>query len=385
MRIILLALVAILAAQGRVFGGGWNLIDLGTLGGSESFGWTLNNLGEVAGNSRLYQDSDSHAFFYSSGVMHDIAPIDSGDLRTVDFGLNDNGQIASGVMLGGMYYPAIYDTRTAQTTILGSFGGNFYGFTGASLAINNSGAVAGYSYLSSGDQHAFVYRNGIMTDLGGGLARAINNSGMIAGSSSAGAAVWINNSRLDLIPGIQSDARGINDAGAVVGERLQPGYDEAFVWSNGNLQGLGALTPGRNSGAYDINNNGDIVGYSDVASLTFSTNPLTGHITIATNYVEHGFLFKDGAMMDLNSLIATNSGWVISGARSINDSDQILCWGQSNNGLYHSFILQVPEPCVSALLILGSAGVVACRRRNRKGRRNFSRTNRSTGISSRSG
>jgi hypothetical protein len=53
--------------------------------------------------------------------------------------------------------------------------------------------------------------------------------------------------------------------------------------------------------------------------------------------------------------------------------------------LNHSFILQVPEPSVSSLLIFGSAGVFAFRRGNRKGRRNYSGTNRSTGISSRSG
>src|SRR5262245_37919037 len=112
MRVILLTLLSILGTQGPVFGVDWNLVDLGTLGGSQTSGISLNNLGEVVGASRLYQDSDSHAFFYSSGVMHDIAPIDSGYLRTIDFGLNDYGQVASGVMFGGMYYPAIYDTRT---------------------------------------------------------------------------------------------------------------------------------------------------------------------------------------------------------------------------------------------------------------------------------
>src|SRR5262249_41804818 len=112
MRVILLSLLAILGTQGHVFGGDWNLVDLGTLGGSESFGWSLNNLGEVAGDSRLYQDSGTHAFFYSSGIMHDIAPINSGYIRTTYSGLNDFGQVASGVMASGRYYPAIYDTRT---------------------------------------------------------------------------------------------------------------------------------------------------------------------------------------------------------------------------------------------------------------------------------
>lgn len=132
------------------------------------------------------------------------------------------------------------------------------------------------------------------------------------------------------------------------------------------MQSLGSLEPGRSSGAYDINNNGDVVGYAYVTSLSYSTNFSTGKITITTNTVSHGFLYQNGAMVDLNSLISTNSGWVIQEAYSINDSGQILCEGQSNSGLFHSFILQVPEPSVSSLLIFGSAGIMMYHRKRRK-------------------
>jgi len=255
MRVNSFSLVIILVAQGSAFAGDWNLIDLGTLGGSGSFGAAINNLGEVVGLSRLSGDADSHAFFYSGGVMRDIAPINSGSLRGTEYGLNDNSQVVSGVMAGSMYYPAIYNTRTGLTTTLGSFGGNYYNFTGEAAAINNFGVAVGSSYLTPAITHAFVYRNGAMTDLGAlngsySAAEAINNSGMIAGSSYGRAVVWINNSILDISQGVQSDARGINDSGAVVGERLNPhGYDEAFVWSGGNFQSLGTLAPGRSSGA----------------------------------------------------------------------------------------------------------------------------------------
>jgi len=72
-------------------------------------------------------------------------------------------------------------------------------------------------------------------------------------------------------------------------------------------------------------------------------------------------------MVDLNSLISTNSGWVITHAFGINDSDQIVCEGKSVNGSFHSFILQVPEPSVTPLLIFGLVGIFAYQRWNWEG------------------
>jgi probable HAF family extracellular repeat protein len=184
----------------------------------------------------------------------------------------------------------------------------------------------------------------------------------------ARAVVWINDSLVNISQGRESHAFGINDLGQVVGDSwgLAAGTDEAFVWSNGTMQSLGSLEAGESSGACDINNNGDVVGYGYVTSLSLSTNHWTGQITTNLNSVPHGFLYENGAMVDLNSLISTNSGWVIQHAYSINDSDQILCEGQSASGSFHSFILQVPEPSVSSLLIFGSAGIILYRRKRRK-------------------
>ena len=52
--------------------------------------------------------------------------------------------------------------------------------------INDKGEVVGFSRVSSGQAHAFLYKNGIMYDLGtlGGIdsrANAINNRGDIVG------------------------------------------------------------------------------------------------------------------------------------------------------------------------------------------------------------
>jgi probable HAF family extracellular repeat protein len=94
------------------------------------------------------------------------------------------------------------------------------------LALNNSGQVVGMSDTRGGQDHAFLWRDGTMTDLG------------TLGSQF-------------------SQAQGINDSGVIVGYSA-----DAFRYSSGTMSNLGDL-PGASLGvAYGINNNGQIVGYS---------------------------------------------------------------------------------------------------------------------------
>jgi len=364
-----------------LFGSDWTLVDLGTLGGSQTFADSINDLGQVVGISQLPNDDDSHAFFYANGVMQDIAPINSGDIRGGRLGLNNFGNIASGVVVGGAYYPAIY--QGGQTTTLGSLG-CMSDFTGVATAINDSGLAVGYSYLSAGGvRHAFAYRDGSMRDLGslGGYsgALAVNSSGVAVGFASdtmngfGRAVVWANNSILDISHGFESEARGINDLGQIVGETMGPtGTRQGFLWSNGASENLGTLTTGRNSEAYSINNSGDVVGTADViSSISFETNPITRQITTITNYHNHAFLFSNGSIVDLNSLISTNSGWELNYAFGVNNSDQIVGWGSMDGGEhFRSFILEVPEPNSCAIVASATAAILIFRRWRRKRMRN---------------
>ena len=57
---------------------------------------------------------------------------------------------------------------------------------GVAFALNDRGEAAGYTDKSDGIVHAFLYSNGVMTDLGtfgGGwsMARGINNLGQVVG------------------------------------------------------------------------------------------------------------------------------------------------------------------------------------------------------------
>jgi probable HAF family extracellular repeat protein len=110
------------------------------------------------------------------------------------------------------------------------------------------------------------------------------------------------------------------------------------------MQDLGALPGGGYAQAYAVNALGVIVGTSEVASAPF-----------------HAFVYRDGAMRDLNGLIAPAPGWTLEIAWDVSDSGLIVGWGRLN-GQQRSFVLTpVPEP--SSLTLLATAAATALVRR----------------------
>ena len=85
------ALVLILWSAGAMAADRFTVIDLGTLGGTHSYGLAINNRGQVTGYSSLPGDAETHAFLYSNGVMTDIHP--AGWRWSIATGLNEQGQI----------------------------------------------------------------------------------------------------------------------------------------------------------------------------------------------------------------------------------------------------------------------------------------------------
>ena len=125
---------------------------------------------------------------------------------TVANDLNDLGQVVGAGPIDNHFDAPVYallwnDPKHNPIGInLGNLGGNKqagYGANQASVAnaINNNSEVVGFSYIPSGEQHAFLWKDGTMldlndlitADLGWQLTSAlkINNRGQIIGTGSA--------------------------------------------------------------------------------------------------------------------------------------------------------------------------------------------------------
>jgi probable HAF family extracellular repeat protein len=195
-------------------------------------------------------------------------------------------------------------------TELGTLGGR----STSALSINNSCQIVGTSDTAKGNVHGFLCDNGKMIDLG-------------------------------TLPNycLQSAANDINDYGQIVGVSTSTDANRschAFLYDHGTMTDLGTLG-GDSSGAQSINNLGQIVG----------------------NCLENGnslaFIYENGRMKDLNSMIPANSGWTLFAGTSINDSGQIVGYGYYGTVSSAFLLTPIPEPSTILLFGIGAIGLLA--------------------------
>jgi len=161
---------------------------------------------------------------------------------------------------------------------LGTLGGT----TTAAHSINDSGQVAGESYLNDGvTLHLFIWSEATgMVDLGnlGGdyiIALGINSSGAITGqgtlqSGRLVAFYWSSSTGFVTFgqPGFQTNGNGINDANEITGQRYSASTADGFIWDpiTGISRALGNVQGGISSNGTAINNFERITGVADLAS-----------------------------------------------------------------------------------------------------------------------
>jgi probable HAF family extracellular repeat protein len=167
--------------------------ELGTLGGSWSVATAINKHGQVVGYSRLAGDAVTHAFLWERGVMTDLGTMEGGSSQA--FGINDRGEV---VGLTSRKYSAAMPflwRKGVMSWMLSEPMSDvaLYFITD----ISNAGHVVGYRSVGSGDSRAFVWRDGVDVNVGGGMtyAMSVNSSGEIAGYQNAslgipGAYLW---------------------------------------------------------------------------------------------------------------------------------------------------------------------------------------------------
>jgi probable HAF family extracellular repeat protein len=268
----------------------------------------------IAGDDRLGGDkaklritglSGEAAVLYQDNLLRTLGTL-PGDFSSVGFAVNSSSEVA------GISYPS----EGVEKAFLYKNGnlinlGNFPGGSGAqALGINELGDVTGEAFLPNGNGHAFLYHEQKLTDLG-------------------------------TVPGAAfSVGEAINSSLQVTGYAFSADFtlQHAFLWSKGQIKDLGTLPNGTLSQGFSINSPGQVVGMADVPDPK-----------IAGNLLIRGFLYSNGKMYDLNSLIPPNFGWVIEEAEGINDKGQIAATGYIPNpngdGATHALLLTPSVTC----------------------------------------
>jgi probable HAF family extracellular repeat protein len=196
-------------------------------------------------------------------------------------GISPNGDFIAGQLIVQLS-PNNYDARPGIWTRTAANGWVLEtlpvadGLGGFAAAVNDSGVVAGGLGYASISQ-AVVWRKqaGVwvieklgMQGIDGESGQAINSTGVEAGQAQGAAVKWTKSSTgwqqqhvFSAQDGIEASyASGINDAGQVVGAFEKDGSQQPFVWKDGGLQKLQALSA--RGAARAINARGQVAGVS---------------------------------------------------------------------------------------------------------------------------
>ncbi len=339
-----------------------NVIDLGTLGGTYSSARSINDNGQIVGQTR---DSSGYwiACLFDNTGGGANKNLGSGGDSTIAQSINNSGQSVGTAY--SVYGACLFDSQNSgNNKNLGTLGGTY----SSAYSINNNGQVVGVADNVFGYDHACLFdktggkANKDLGTLGGNYSWAvsINNNGQIAGfarnSSNNNHATLFDptggkaNTDLGTLGGdhSSSSASCINDSSQIVGAATVGTRYRATLFDStggGANKELGTLG-GYGSWAYSINNNGQIVGWAENGSGQ----------TLACLFDATG----NGNNIDLNTLIDPSSGWTLQYAYDINNNGWIVGQG-TFNGQDRAFLLVTPEPATICLFAI--AGLMLRRKK----------------------
>jgi probable HAF family extracellular repeat protein len=326
----------------------YTLTDLGTLGGGDTQAFDVNDSSQVVGYSRT-SSLQSRAFVWDGGQMVNLGVVNADDFQSAAVDLNALGDaVGTSTLKNGLPRAALWRNGSviSLTPELPPYEG-----TSFASAINDHGHSVGA--IDDDDSFAYegiLWANGSRTalgDLGGGSTRPadINNAGQVVGVSTTSvelgvprAFLWQNGVMTDLglLDGDQdSGANAINAHGVIVGtsEREDPDtgiFYRPFIWQNGVMSAI--PTPSWEAYATDINDAGVVVGLMRVSG------PASAY---------SAWIYVDGLVTNLNSLIPSGSGLHLAYANAINNNGEIAGLAYDAQGKAHGFLLTPCNPCAA--------------------------------------
>jgi probable HAF family extracellular repeat protein len=324
--------------------GPYTLTDLGTLGGLSAQGNDMNESGQITGYA-TNSSSQSRAFLWDSGHMNNLGTL--GGSASIGLGINGLGHVVgySNLVPAGQSLATLW----RDGAVINLTPDLAPGQGSSARAINDSGqAIVQINY-----DDGYLWENGVRTRLGdlgagfGSFAHDINNAGQVVGTSSGRAFLWQNGVMTDLgvFPGDEeAGASAINNLGVIVGttgrtdmETYEQFY-KPFIYENGVMRTI--PVPGTESYAADVNDAGVVVGTMRAGGAV-------------TNW--HAYIYQNGVVTNLNSVKPTGTGLHLAYANAINDAGQIAGVAMDATGRYHAFLLTpggvAPPPVPPALSV----------------------------------
>lgn len=356
---LLIAAAFALPAAAQTVARKYVVTELGSLDGSvgNTIAQGINNAGQVVGYTRLGASFSDPSRAFRTAANQSIKSTDNlgtlGGASSFGYAINASGQVVGDADRTDGVRRAFRLDPGGSMVDLGTFaaeGSVSFNSSGA-RAINDQAVVVGFARVPN--NICLSVSRAFRTAPGGTVASGAADLGTLVPPTIS-------------CPSVRSSiAWGVNSAGTVVGNSattlLQGTPNHAFRFvGNGPMEDLGVIGSGPTSTAFAINDRGEAVGETQFDGNLFSgfqraflkagSNPLLdlgdlggGYASAAainvpsaggdsqvvgrssTGTALHGFVWTNGSgMADLNTLIASGSGWEVTFARAINGKGQIV-------------------------------------------------------------
>lgn len=253
----------------------------------------------------------------ATGYVATILPTLGGS-QTVPKGIDSSGGVTGESHTGTARHAFLWKNGTMTDLGVLNIGGSVgsWGFKS-----NPAGQVTG-TLFGGAYPYAFGYANGVMTDIAyNGYGYGINAAGEMVGGSNGRAFLYRDGVLNDLgtFGYGSATARAINNAGAVVGyvSAVNGSGLRSFVWKNGEVTIIEPMA-GDSTIALDVNDAGEILGMTSIAA-----DPNAWHV----------FTWKNGVMTDTG--ISAQKYTIPSEGYAINNAGHVLTpTGMLNNGVF---------------------------------------------------